>query len=193
MRKSLPAIAMLGFVFLPLAAAQGQDTQRLAEQTVEATRQDIASTNADPAWRPSPQQRSLIETTTKAYFAARDANNSEGAYAFLSARQRQSLQPNVFQRLLEEFNARAGAVQGRRLRAITWYKDTPQGGPGLYVAVDYSSEFANLALHCGYIVWHEQLDGSFLQVREETNIIDKATMDKLKPGDFEKIRAQFRC
>jgi hypothetical protein len=98
-----------------------------------------------------------------------------------------------FTQLLEGFNANAGKPQGRFLRKVTWYKDTPQAGPGLYVAVDYSSKFERLALHCGYVVWHEQPEGSFLQVREEMNVIDNATMAKIKPEQLESVRAQFRC
>ena len=60
-------------------------------------------------------------------------------------------------------------------------------------AVDFSSEFQNLALHCGYVVWQEQLDGSFAIVREEDNVIEKTMVTKLKPGDLERIRAQYRC
>ena len=57
----------------------------------------------------------------------------------------------------------------------------------------FSSEFQNLALQCGYVVWQEQPDGSFAIVRKEDNVIEKTTMTKLKPEDLERIRAQFRC
>lgn len=63
----------------------------------------------------------------------------------------------------------------------------------MFVAVDYSSQFEKLALHCGYLVWQEQPDGSFLQIREEANVIDNATMAKLKPEQLDALRAQFRC
>jgi Protein of unknown function (DUF4019) len=187
------SIALLSLLWGPSLLAQATDASRPAEQLAEPTRQNIASTNADSSWRPSPEQLAAIEATTKAYFSARDSNKTEAAYAFLSAKQRQFQPPGAYQQRIEDFNAKAGPVQARRLRAITWYKDTPQAGPGLYVAVDYSSEFPNLALHCGYLVWHEQPDGKFLQVREEENAIDNATMAKLKPGALENVRAQFRC
>ena len=155
--------------------------------------QQIASTNADPAWRPSNAQRDSIEAVTKAYFAERDSNKAAPAYAFLSERQKKSVPFSDFSRMLEEFNAKAGEVQSRSLQKVTWYKDTPHAGPGLYVAVDFSSKFSGLALHCGYVVWQEQSDGAFLQVREEVNLIDNATMAKIKPEQLENIRKQFRC
>jgi Protein of unknown function (DUF4019) len=159
----------------------------------ESPQQQIASTNGDPSWRPSVAQLHAIETVTRSYFALRDSGKAEQAYALLSPRQKQYLTQANFTQLLEGFNSTAGAPQGRILRKVTWYRDTPQSGPGLYVAVDFSSKFENLALHCGYVVWHEQPDGSFLQVREEMNVIDNATMAKLKPEQLESIRAQFRC
>lgn len=175
------------------ATANLQDVDQDAAQAAASPRQNVASTNADPAWRPPAAMRAAIEVTTRAYFRARDANRAEEAYAYLSPRQKQYVPFPVYQGHLREFNAKAGAVQGRQLRAVTWYKDTPQAGPGLYVAVDYSADFANLALQCGYVVWHEQPDGSFLQIREETNMIDKDTMSKLGAPDLERVRAQFRC
>jgi len=177
----------------PSMMAQAPEDSRPTEQSAEPARHSIASTNADPAWQPSSRQRASVEAVTRAYFFARDSNKAEEAYAFLSARQKQYQPLSMFERRIEEFNAKAGAVQARRLRAITWYKDTPQAGPGLYVAIDYSSDFPNLALHCGYLVWQEQPDGALLQVREEENVIDNATMAKLKPSDLERIHAQFRC
>ncbi len=159
----------------------------------ESPQQQIASTNGDPSWRPTAAQLQAIDAVTRSYFALRDSGKAEQAYALLSPRQKQYMTQSNFTQLLEGFNANAGRPHGRFLRKVTWYKDTPQAGPGLYVAVDYSSKFENLALHCGYVVWHEQPDGSFLQVREEMNVIDNATMAKIKPEQLESIRAQFRC
>jgi hypothetical protein len=176
------------------AAAHGAEPSSVVGQfAAEPTRQNIASTNADAAWRPSSEQRSAVEAFTLAYFRARDSNKTDEAYAFLSARLKEFQSSTAYRRRIEDFNTKAGSVRARKLRAVTWYKDSRQAGPGLYVAVDYSSEFSNLALHCGYVVWHEQPDGTFLQVREEENIIDHETLAKLKTDSLEKVRAQFRC
>jgi hypothetical protein len=177
----------LGFAMAKAALGQATDAQAQPPQ------QQVASSNADSTWRPSDAQRQAIEAITQSYFALRDTGKIAQAYAYLSPRQKQSLPTETFSRLVEEFNAKAGAPQGRSLRRVTWYKDTPQAGPGLFVAVDFTGRFENLALHCGYIVWQEQTDGSFLQVREEVNVIDNATMAKLKPEQFEAARAHFRC
>jgi hypothetical protein len=159
----------------------------------EQPQQVIASSNADQTWRPSDDQRKAIESVTRSYFALKDGGKAEQAYALVSPRQKQYLSFTTFSRLVEDFNAKAGAAQGRNLRKVTWYRDTPQSGPGLYVAVDFTGSFENLALHCGYVVWHEQSDGSFLQVREEVNVIDKETMAKLGTERLAQVRMQFRC
>jgi hypothetical protein len=188
MHTPLRAIA-LTFALACSSAASGQ----APGAPPEPPQQQITSTNANQSWRPTDEQRQAIEAVTRDYFALRDAGKAEQAYALLSPRQKQYLPLPTFTRLIEEFNVKSGASQGRTLRKFTWYKDTPQAGPGLYVAVDYSSKFESLALHCGYVVWQEQPDGSFLQVREEANVIDNAMMAKLKPEQLESIRAQFRC
>jgi hypothetical protein len=186
-----PHLRSIAFAFLVLGAEFSYAQVPAVDEP--PPQQQIASSNADQAWRPSDDQRKAIESVTRRYFALRDSGKVEQAYALVSPRQKQYLPLSTFSRLVDEFNAKAGAAQTRTLRKVTWYKDTPQAGPGLYVAVDFSSKFENLALHCGYIVWQEQPDGSFLQVREDVNVIDNATMSKLGPERLAQVRAQFRC
>ena len=190
--QTLPLPLILAFALLSSLTAFAQ-VPSVPTSAAQQPQQQIASTNPNAAWRPSGEQRNSVEAVTTAYFTARDSNNADAAYAFLSPRQKQYVPFPTFSRMLEEFNAKAGQVQDRSVRKVTWYKDTPQAGQGLYVAVDFSSRFTGLALHCGYVVWHEQADGTFLQVREEVNLIDNATMVKLKPEQLESVRAQFRC
>ncbi len=189
-----PSSLAVGLVVL--LAAGWADAQRLRAGDLQADppRHNVAFANADGSWRPSAAQREAIEAITRSFLAARDANKVEEAYAFVSPRPEHDMLPPVnFQRMLTEFNAKAGAVKARRLRTVTWYKDTPQAGPGLYVAVDFSSDFTNLALHCGYVVWNEQPDGSFFITRMEENQISIAMMAKLTTADVARVRAAFRC
>jgi Protein of unknown function (DUF4019) len=154
---------------------------------------NVAPPAAEPNWRPTPEQKDFVGKVTLEYFAAKDSGRTEDAYRQLSPRQKQYLPFDSYRQILNEFNTKSGKVEGRQLKAITWYKDSPQAGQGLYVAVDYASQYPNLALHCGYVVWHEQADGSLLLVREEANVIDNVTMAKLKPEAIENARKQFRC
>jgi hypothetical protein len=134
-----------------------------------------------------------VQTQTISYFSARDGGRLDEAYAKFSSSQKDIVPFETWRASIESFNAKAGPVTARTLRKITWYKDPPDGRLGVYAAVDFFSEFPNLALHCGYVVWHEHPDGSFAIVREEENVIDKPAMAKLKPGELERVRAEYRC
>ena len=87
----------------------------------------------------------------------------------------------------------AGAAEGRTLKKITWYKNPANASPGIYAAVDFSSQFTELSLHCGFVAMQEQMDGSFGVAREEENSIPKREMPKLSPEALQRICAQYRC
>lgn len=153
----------------------------------------VSFANRDTQWRPSAEQVKLVEHQTYAYFAAKDGRKYPDAYGQLSSNQKKTTSFERWSSIAEDFNSKAGEVRRRGIKKITWYKNPAQAEPGIYAAVDFSSQFANADIHCGYVVWLEQPDGSFLLVREEQNFIDKTTEQKLKPDELEKVRAQFGC
>jgi hypothetical protein len=154
--------------------------------------QAISPSNGDAQWRPTDVQVSAVLSRTREYFDARDTGKLDEAYAMFSPSQKATVPLATWRNAVNAFNARAGAPGGRLVRKVTWYKDPPQR-PGIYAAVDFSSQFNGLALHCGYAIWQAQPDGTFALTREEDNVIDRAMADKLQPGQLEQIRAQFRC
>jgi len=154
--------------------------------------QVTSPSNADTQWRPTDAQATDVLSRTREYFNARDTGKIDEAYAMFSPTQKVTVPLAAWRNAMEAFNARAGAPGGRVVRKVTWYKDPPQR-PGIYAAVDFSSRFEGLALHCGYVIWQAQPDGTFALTREEDNVIDRAMAEKLQPGQLEQIRAQFRC
>ncbi len=152
-----------------------------------------SSRNADGQWHPAKVQVQRIELQSNAYFAAKDGRRYKDAYALLSPATKQITPFERWSSVAENSNSKLGEVLHRDIKKITWYKNPPQAEPGIYAAVDFSSQFANANIHCGYLVWLEQGDGSFLMLREEQNFIDKATERKLKPDELDKVRAQFGC
>lgn len=148
---------------------------------------------ADPEWQPSAAHAQLVEQRTLAYFSAKDGRKYQEAYALLSPSQKRTVSFDPWVSRSEEFNAKAGAVLSRKIKKITWHKDPPRATPGVYAAVDFASQFAQVDFHCGFVAWQQQADGSFLIVREEENFIDNDVMKALKPGELEKFRAQFGC
>ncbi len=153
----------------------------------------VSLTNRDVQWRPTAAQAQRVERQTYAYFAAKDTGKYQEAYSLLSPTQKSTIPLDRWTALTAKFNSEAGDVRNRRIKKVTWYKDPPRTEPGIYAAADFVSQFANVDIHCGYVVWHEQPDGSFLLVREEQNSISKDIQQQLKPGELEKIRSQFGC
>jgi len=147
-----------------------------------------------PAPRMATQdQVQRVEQQTRLYFEAKDQGRYAGAYDMMAASLKKGITFETWKEQATVFNAKAGAVEQRIISKITWYHNPPQVEPGFYAAVDFSSKFAEVDLHCGFLAWREQLDGTFLLVREEENYLDKQTQQKLEPSDLEKIRQQFKC
>jgi hypothetical protein len=141
----------------------------------------------------TPDQVRRVEQQTRLYFDAKDRGRYTEAYNLMAASLKQGISFETWKQQAATFNAKAGAVERRTISKITWYHNPPQVEPGLYAAVDFTSKFAEVDLHCGFLAWREQLDGEFVMVREEVNYLDNQTQQKLKPGDLEKIRQQFKC
>ncbi|MTV38722.1 DUF4019 domain-containing protein [Duganella radicis] len=150
--------------------------------------QDVSS-----QWRASSAQIERVESLSRLYFAAKDDARYQEAYAVLTPSQHQQTPFARWSFLAQDFNAQAGKLIQRDFKKITWYRNPPQAPAGVYAAVDFSGEYANTSLYCGYLVLVEQPDGAFLILREEQNVVDKDTAAKLKPGELDGLRAQFKC
>ena len=161
--------------------------------TGAAQAQVEAPKNADGQWHPVTAQVQRVELQSNTYFAAKDGRRYKEAYELLSPVSKQITPFERWSSNAENFNSKVGKVLHRDIKKITWYKNPPEAPPGIYAAVDFSGRFANADIYCGYLVWLEQDDGSFLIVREEQNDIDKVTEQKMKPDEIEKARAQFGC
>lgn len=168
--------------------------QEIVCGSVDSARAKVASpSDGDRQWHPSAPQQQRVELHTKAYLAAKDGRRYHEAYKLHSPASKQITSFDRWSSGVEIFNSRSGKSLSRDIKKITWYKNPPQAARGTYAAVDFSSRFANADIHCGYLVWLEQDDGSFVMVREEENFIDKATERKMKPDELERARAQFGC
>ena len=156
----------------------------------DATGAPTTTSIPDPNWHPTADQQQQIQAITYSYFQLKDTGNYEQARALLS-----DANPFVqWRSSAEKFNSQAGEVRSRKIKKITWYKDPPQApAAGIYAAVDFVSQFANIDIHCGYVVWHQGQDGSFRLMREEQNFIDKSMQQKLEPSVLVGMRAKFGC
>jgi hypothetical protein len=148
---------------------------------------------ADAKVSASAAQQEAVSLRTQAYFAARDQARYQEAYAMLGEGSRNLTTFERWQARVAAFNAKAGAVRERRIAKVTWYLNPPGADAGRYAAVDFVSRFAKLDVHCGYVVWNEQSDGSYVLVREEENSLDLATASKIKAADLDQVRAKLGC
>jgi hypothetical protein len=194
-RMNISSVAALGLALM-CCSAQAQSLASPPERRAAATAdvpQLIAPSNQDRQWQPTTEQRERVLRDVLAYLAAKDARRFADAYAQFTPLQKAAVPFSKWERDMRAIYAEAGAAEGRTLKKITWYKDPANAPPGIYAAVDFSSQFAELSLHCGFVAMQQQMDGSFGVAREEENSIPKREMAKLSPEALQKIRAQYRC
>jgi hypothetical protein len=191
-----PSAAFVSLAMIALAAAHAQppDSPKGATPAPSASVQQIlASSNQDRQWRPTAEQRELVLRDTRAYLKAKDDHRFADAYARFTAVQKATVPFKPWEADMRGSYGSAGKAEGRTLNRVTWYKDPPNVPSGVYAAVDFSSRFSGLGLHCGFLALQQQPDGSFGVAREEENSIPKAEMNKFTPEMLQKVKAQFRC
>jgi hypothetical protein len=147
------------------------------------------------ALAPSRADQQAVLAASYRYFAAKDSGNYAAAHELLSERARTRFPLAEWARSAGEFNTQAGAVRGRRVVEITWYKD-PEGAPepGLYAAADFSADFERVEFVCGYLMWRVQPDGSFRLSREEQNMAPKRSSGRaIAQIDRDPLRSRMGC
>jgi len=144
-------------------------------------------------WQPSETQARRLVQSTRDYLADVDGGRFEDAYAFFSEDQKRTVAFEAWRADRVQFRAKVGAFEGRTIRKLTWYRNPPGAQPGIYAAADFSDQFENAALHCGYVAWHQRMDGAFEIVHEEDNLIDKPTAARMSPEMLQRAHAAFKC
>ena len=154
----------------------------------------LSESTAAAAPGPSEAQQQAVLKATYGYLAAKDSNRLSNAYAMFSRRAKLTTPEADWIASARNFNARAGAVDARRVTDISWYSDPPDAPePGLYVAADLNGVFENVEFLCGYVVWRLDPDGSLRLVREEQNFLERRRGEKLALVDRAPLRAQMGC
>jgi len=119
-------------------------------------------TNAPDGWQPSRDDQATVERQTYRYLSSKAAGEYTAAYAMFSDSMKGATHFDTWQTQTQSFKAKAGRLLIRHVRKITWYKDPPSAPlPGIYVAVDYSSEFDHVPIHCGYVAWYRRPNGDY--------------------------------
>jgi hypothetical protein len=142
-----------------------------------APRVSNVTPDSQPGWLPSADLERQARRTAIAYLAATDSGRYADAYAFIAVVSGPHETLGAFSERLREFNALAGPVEERRLVTLTWTANSAQAPfPGIYVAIDLVSRFANVDRHCGYLVLYQTpAGGEFKIMREENNYLPNQT------------------
>jgi hypothetical protein len=152
------------------------------------------TTSAPDGWKPSASDQSQIETQTYQYYGAKDAGKYADAYAMFDNGMKEATHFDSWASNAQSQNTKAGHVLNRRVIKIAWYKDPPSAPePGIYAAADFSGQFENDPIYCGYLAWHRGADGNYRIIREEENLIDKGTIGKMGQSDVKALAAKFGC
>jgi hypothetical protein len=145
-------------------------------------------------WNPTKAQEENIQQLTYQYFSNRDTGKYQQAYSLFAVSLKESISEKNWLERVKQFNSKAGKALKRTVSKLTWYNNPPSSPtPGIYAAADYVSQFENVDIHCGFVIWKQQKDGSFQVVREEENFIDKATQSTMKDSDIARFKAQYGC
>ena len=170
--------------------------------TTMTLRQNIhCASNGQSAFVPAPpppvkytRDDALIAKLSMDYLAHKDAGRYKEAYASFTAAMRASTTFAGWSEAMRQSRAGAGELVQRRIKKVSWYENPPAApAPGVYVAADYVGEYANIAFHCGYIVWHLQADGGYKVMREESNNIGRAEAAKMTEAQLAEMKSRFRC
>src|SRR4051812_26760315 len=153
----------------------------------------MAATNADKDWMPSAAQVQAVIEQSRRYFTARDAGRFDEAYRQYAPTNKALVSYGGWRQAVQGLNTASGGITARRLVRITWFKDPPQSGPGVYAAVDFSSTSPKLAAHCGYLVWQEQENGTLGIVHEEDNVLDQTTLAQIAPAKLAEVKKAMHC
>ena len=139
-------------------------------------------------------ERAALLAATTTWFDAQDHGKPASAYKLIGPSMTAYLTPELFADAQARFASEAGRLDRRVLTRISWYRDPPDApAPGLYIATDFTAQYANLELMCGYLMWHEATPGRFELVREEQNYIDHAAAKAMPPERRKELPKLFGC
>jgi hypothetical protein len=182
----------------PLSGPTSKTSTLTLTQTIRCGSADpptIPQTTSSPdGWKPSTSDQSQIESQTYRYYGFKDAGDYAAAYAIFDAGMKESAHFDSWASNARSQNTNAGHVLNRRIVKITWYKDPPSAPePGIYAAADFSGQFENDPIYCGYLAWHRGADGKYRIIREEENFIDKGSIAKMDQSEVKALAAKFGC
>jgi hypothetical protein len=145
----------------------------------------------DPKWRPTREQQHAILALTVRYVGLRDDRNHEEIRGLLAA----VLPFDKWLAGAEKFNQASGKARHRTFEKVTWYNNHPKAhAPGIYAAVDFTGEFVNIGIYCGFVVWFQgEGQSTFRLLREEQNYISREAQEGMTATELAAARKRLGC
>ncbi|TXI50613.1 MAG: DUF4019 domain-containing protein [Lysobacter sp.] len=136
----------------------------------------LSSSAIASEYSPPAEEADRIQRLSAAYFEHLDGGEYAEAYALYTAELRAMIPFDAWRRDERRRRDAWGALRRRDRVAVTWYLDPPDSPrPGLYVAVDYVSDYAELAQHTEFLIWYRAKPGdAFELTRHEVNAVAKS-------------------
>jgi hypothetical protein len=194
-----PAFAKLWKEYLALNEKVIEDAKRKQQAEVKSSATGKlqlthvrSALNQDKEWAPTDRQTVALERAVLEYFEHLDSSRFSEMYELFTPEVKRMIPPEQYVREQVETKRTSGALKGRRIASVTWYKDA-QGFIGVFAAVDHSSDYENLALHCGFVIMSERQDGHYSVQRTEVNRVDRQTAKDMSKERLDDFRKTYGC
>jgi hypothetical protein len=144
-------------------------------------------------WVPTEADTQLVAGRTHEYLTQKDQGKVALAYAQFSDGMKSAARFDTWSKGVEDFNAKAGRVEFRKIVKVSWVKDPLGVDPGFYAAADYAGRFRNIHYECGYVAWYREASGRLTIVREEEGSIDHESEVRMTPEALRDTLARINC
>ena len=134
-----------------------------------------------------------VRLRSEAYFGLISKYRIEEAYAQVSVAGL-GMDEATWKSGKSSFQRMAGEPVRISISKVTVYDNPAEAPePGLYVAADYSNEYTNVPLHCGYLMWFRPIGGDFRITREETGYVTAEQLKSIPDARLPEIKQKLRC
>lgn len=156
-----------GFLLALMASAP---TRSQSDVSSSANEVNVTS-ESPPGWTPTPEQIQSAQKVALDYFAMRDRGDAKESYELMTSEFRDDESLSSYSKSMKQFYSIAGILKERRVTKNSWTKDSPKAPrPGVYVAVDFVGQFAQIDRYCGYLILYQPPAGGEFRVMRNQDV-----------------------
>ncbi|MEQ8695924.1 MAG: hypothetical protein RLT05_05110 [Bauldia litoralis] len=145
-------------------------------------------------WTSAKEMQGAVLSHTSRYFEKKDAARFGAAYSFFGQAAKTAIPYRAYLKLAIGRRAKFGALRARRVTKVSWYQQrTRSGAPNVYAAVDLTSTFDKLLVHCSYLVWQVFGDRRVVLIREQISYLTKEVARSITASKIRDLRKRLGC